>query len=53
MSFCADMLEKCGINVVPGVGYGPAGEGYVRFALTLDEKRIREALARMKQHLSL
>ena len=53
MSFCAAMLEKCGIIVVPGVGYGPAGEGYVRFALTLDEKRIREALARMKQHLSL
>ena len=45
--------KRQSIIVVPGVGYGPAGEGYVRFALTLDEKRIREALARMKQHLSL
>jgi len=53
MSFCAAMLEKCGIIVVPGVGYGPAGEGYVRFALTLDESRIKEALQRMKQHLTL
>ena len=53
MSFCAAMLEKCGIIVVPGVGYGPAGEGYVRFALTLDESRIKEALQRMKQHLAL
>ena len=53
MSFCAVMLEKCGIIVVPGVGYGPAGEGYVRFALTLDESRIKEALQRMKQHLAL
>ena len=53
MSFTEAMLEKCGIIVVPGVGYGPSGEGYVRFALTLDESRIREALGRMKQHLSL
>lgn len=53
MSFCAAMLEKCGIIVVPGVGYGAAGEGYVRFALTLDESRIKEALLRMKQHLAL
>ncbi len=53
MSFCAAMLEKCGIIVVPGVGYGPAGEGYVRFALTLDESRIKEALQRMKQQLAL
>jgi len=52
MSFCALMLEKCGIIVVPGVGYGQAGEGFVRFALTLDESRIREALERMKQHFS-
>lgn len=53
MSFCAEMLDKCGIIVVPGVGYGPNGEGYVRFALTLDEARIREALERMKKNLTL
>ena len=51
MSFTEAMLEKCGIIVVPGVGYGSSGEGYVRFALTLDEARIREAIGRMKQHL--
>ena len=53
MSFTEAMLEKCGIIVVPGVGYGPSGEGYVRLALTVDESRIREAITRMKQNLKL
>lgn len=53
MSFTEAMLEKCGIIVVPGVGYGPTGEGYVRFALTVDETRIREAIERMRKNLSL
>lgn len=53
MSFTEAMLEKCGIIVVPGVGYGPTGEGYVRFALTVDESRIREAIERMRKNLSL
>ncbi len=49
--FCKDLLEKTGIVATPGVGFGAAGEGYVRFALTVDEARIREALSRMKKAL--
>lgn len=47
--FCKDLLEKTGVVTTPGVGFGQSGEGYVRFALTVPEPEIREALARMKK----
>ena len=48
-SFTEKLLERCGILVVPGSGYGPYGEGFVRFAITLPKERISEAVKRMKQ----
>lgn len=47
--FASDMLDKCGIVVPPGNGYGEYGEGYFRIALTVDKKRIEEGIARMKK----
>ncbi len=47
--FCKNLLEKTGVVATPGVGFGASGEGYVRFTLTVDEDRIREALRRMKE----
>ncbi|MBI5400042.1 LL-diaminopimelate aminotransferase [Candidatus Saganbacteria bacterium] len=49
-SFTEKLLGKCGILVVPGNGYGTAGEGYVRFAITLPKERIAEAIERLKKH---
>ena len=43
------LLEKTGIIVTPGIGYGEYGEGYVRIALTVDEKRLEEAIDRIKK----
>jgi len=48
-SFCAHLLEKAGIVITPGVGFGPSGEGYVRIALTKEKARLREALSRMRR----
>lgn len=48
-SFTEKLLDKCGILVVPGSGYGPSGEGYVRFAITLPKERIAEAIQRLKK----
>ncbi len=48
-SFTEKLLEKCGILVVPGSGYGSAGEGYVRMAITLPKERIVLAIERMKK----
>ena len=42
-------LEEAAVVVVPGVGFGPAGEGYFRLALTLGTSRIEEALTRMRR----
>lgn len=47
--FSRRLLEKCGIVVVPGNGYGPSGEGYVRFSITISEKKITQALERMEK----
>ncbi|MBI2095740.1 MAG: LL-diaminopimelate aminotransferase [Candidatus Omnitrophica bacterium] len=47
--FCKNLLETCGIVATPGVGFGAAGEGYVRFALTVPVPRIKEAITRMKK----
>ncbi|MDD5383122.1 MAG: LL-diaminopimelate aminotransferase [Candidatus Margulisbacteria bacterium] len=48
-TFTEKLLDKCGILVVPGNGYGSAGEGYVRMAITIPKERIAEAIKRMKE----
>lgn len=47
LDFTADLLDKTGVVVSPGSGFGNAGEGYVRIALCVDEARCREAGERM------
>lgn len=43
------ILEEAGVVCTPGVGFGPAGEGYVRFALTVGEERLRQAVERIQK----
>lgn len=47
--FASFLIEKAGIVATPGNGFGEAGEGYIRMALTVDEKRLDEAIKRLKQ----
>ena len=44
MAFCLELIDKAGVICTPGFSFGPSGEGYVRFALTLPVERIREAV---------
>jgi LL-diaminopimelate aminotransferase len=57
IEFAKLMLEKCGVLIIPGVGYGPYGEGYFRMSLTVsgdkDGERITEAVRRMKANLEI
>ena len=46
--FVTMLLDKCGIIVPPGNGYGAAGEGFFRIALTVPDERMHEAIQRMK-----
>ncbi|MBF0516590.1 MAG: LL-diaminopimelate aminotransferase [Nitrospirae bacterium] len=48
-SFAVALLEKAGISATPGNGFGAAGEGYIRFALTVDVHRMQEAVERIRK----
>lgn len=52
---CFELVKKLidvGVILTPGTGFGQYGEGFVRFALTQPEKRIKEALERIETILS-
>ncbi|WP_440955913.1 LL-diaminopimelate aminotransferase [Methanosarcina sp. Mfa9] len=49
MEFSKVLLEEAGIVATPGVGFGDAGEGFIRFALTQPVARLQEAVERMKK----
>jgi len=49
ISFAQKLLSEAGIVVTPGVGLGKSGEGYIRFALTIGTKRIKQAIGRLKK----
>ncbi len=51
MAAAKTFLDKADIVVTPGIGFGPAGEGYVRMALTVDKIRLTEATLRLKKIL--
>jgi LL-diaminopimelate aminotransferase len=48
VDFCADLLEKQGLTVTPGVGYGPSGENFFRISMTAPDDRIDQAMERLR-----
>jgi alanine-synthesizing transaminase len=51
LEFSKLLLEKALVAVSPGIGFGPLGEGHVRFALVENEQRIRQATRAIGQFL--
>ena len=51
LDFSIHLLEEAGVAVSPGVGFGPSGEGFVRFALVDDHNRIETATQRIADSL--
>lgn len=49
MTFARKLIAHTGIIVTPGSGFGTFGEGYVRFALTIPEDSIHQAIGRLEQ----
>ena len=47
-AFAARLLNEVGCVITPGVGFGPSGEGFYRIALTIDAKRLQEAMDRLR-----
>jgi len=46
-AFATELLEKTGVVVTPGLGYGQWGEGYFRISLTYADDLLQEALSRI------
>ncbi len=46
--FSSRLLTEAGIVTTPGNGFGAAGEGYVRMALTVSRERMHEAVERIR-----
>lgn len=51
LEFAKLLLEKALVGVAPGIGFGPLGEGHVRFALIENDHRTRQATRSIKQFL--
>jgi aspartate/methionine/tyrosine aminotransferase len=49
VGFAKLLLEKAGVLVAPGVGFGQGGEGYVRVSITCPTPRIRGAVLRLRE----
>jgi alanine-synthesizing transaminase len=49
LEFSKMLLEEALVAVSPGIGFGPLGEGYVRFALIENPHRTRQATAAIKR----
>ncbi len=52
-SFAELVLEQADVIVSPGAAYGPSGEGYVRFSLTVPDARLEEAVLRIRERVKL
>ena len=46
-AFASELLEKTGVMVTPGRGYGQWGEGYFRISLTYPDAVLKEAMERI------
>jgi LL-diaminopimelate aminotransferase len=47
MTFAIELFSQTGIAFMPGVAFGQEGEGYVRIALTEDERVLEEVIQRL------
>ena len=47
VDFTTELLDKANVAVTPGVGYGSAGEGYIRLSLTLPDDRLEAGISRL------
>lgn len=49
--FCTKMIKEAKVAAVPGIDFGPAGEGHARFSFATDYKLIQKALKRIESWL--
>ena len=52
VEFCSHLVNECHVALSPGSGFGPGGEGFVRFALIENEQRIHQAVRNLAHGLT-
>lgn len=52
VEFASLLVREANVAVSPGVGFGPGGEGHVRFALIENEQRIGQAVRNLRRVLT-
>jgi alanine-synthesizing transaminase len=52
LEFAKLLMKEALVAVSPGIGFGPLGEGFVRFALVENDHRTRQATRSIKQFLA-
>ncbi len=50
-AFATDLLERTGVVVTPGRGYGEHGEGFFRISLTYPDAVLKQAMALLAERL--
>ncbi len=53
VDFASMLVTDANVALSPGVGFGPGGEGHVRFALIENEQRIAQAIRNLRDALPL
>ncbi len=50
LAFALDLLDKAEVAVSPGIGFGPSGDDFVRFALVENTQRINQATRNIRRY---
>jgi alanine-synthesizing transaminase len=52
IEFASFLVKEANVAVSPGVGFGPGGDGFVRFALIENEQRTQQAVRNLRKALT-
>jgi len=52
LEFASFLVREARVATSPGIGFGPTGDGYVRFALIENEQRIGQAVRNLRRVLT-
>jgi alanine-synthesizing transaminase len=52
IEFASYLVKEANVAVSPGVGFGPGGDGFVRFALIENEQRTLQAVRNLRRALT-
>lgn len=51
MAFCVELAEKNQLAIIPGIAFGPEGEGYVRISYAASMENLVEAMKRLTAYV--